>query len=199
MERLTRARSKEKGLAPPRVEDYMESRPRQKRALKVVTDSQDKENATYVPNNKRAGNFEDNDGLVKKFKMSREEKHMNGAPEGELYDVTVLEVHEIKKIEGSDEEVLNRLREELAKCSSSEASWADRFATVEMIRRITSCPEHARLLEEDYVLLVASLESCTHAVGSLRSSSSTLPKSVSLFRILKCQTVCGTENPTLLC
>ena len=59
-----------------------------------------------------------NDGIVKKFKMSREEKHMNGAPEGELYDVTVLEDHEIKRVEGSNDEVLSRLRGELAKCSS---------------------------------------------------------------------------------
>ena len=85
MERLTRARSKEKGMAPPRVEDYMVSRPRQKRPLKVVSSSPDKENAAFVPNKNRADTLEDintNDGIVKKFKMSREEKHMNGAPEG---------------------------------------------------------------------------------------------------------------------
>ena len=125
------------------------TRPRQKRPLKVVSSSPDKENAAYVPNKNRADTLEDintNDGIVKKFKMSREEKHMNGAPEGELYDVTVLEDHEIKRVEGSNDEVLSRLRGELAKCSSSEASWADRFATVEMIRRVTSCSEHAKLL-----------------------------------------------------
>ena len=60
MERLTRARTKERGLAPPRVEDYMESITRQKRRLRVGSDSEDKENAAFVPNSKRGGNM-DND------------------------------------------------------------------------------------------------------------------------------------------
>ena len=35
--------------------------------------------------------------------MSSDEKHMNGAPEGELYDVTVLKDNELKELHGTDE------------------------------------------------------------------------------------------------
>ena len=53
MERLTRARSKEKGMAPPRVEDYMVSRPRRSGSEKLCLVLRTKENAAYVPNKNR--------------------------------------------------------------------------------------------------------------------------------------------------
>jgi hypothetical protein len=128
----------------------------------------DKENSNAV--NIRSSDTEDG-AVVKKFKMSADEKHMNGAPEGELYDITVLKDSELKRLEGTDDEIVDTLRQTLADCSAPSSSWADRFAAVEVVRRMTLTPEHARLLEDDYVLLVAALESCTHALGSLRSCS----------------------------
>lgn len=181
----TRSRFRERGTEPPRVEEFMRDnqmlygkKPGSKRKpLQAVSCSSS--SSSHHSSNKENANesnvinqmVKDDEGTLKKFKMSSDEKHMNGAPEGELYDVTVLKDNELKELHGTDEEIASNLMQAFANGSTPSSSWADRFSAVELLRRTTRVKRHASILENDYVLLVAALESCTHAVGSLRSCS----------------------------
>lgn len=167
----TRARLRERGM-PPRVEEFMRDNGvhRKKAAFGKRKPLQDV-SGKHKNSNKENENEGESEGVLKKFKMSSDEKHMNGAPEGELYDVTVLKDHELKELRESNDEITASLSQALANGSSPSSSWADRFAAVELLRRVTMNQAHANILQNDYVLLVAALESCTHAVGSLRSCS----------------------------
>ena len=110
-------------------------------------------------------------GEVKKLEISVDEKHMNGAPEGDLYDITVLEDKELNPLDMSKEDCTKFLQETLGGIHTESTSWADRFTAVEIIRRVMNTPAHVQIVVNDYVLLSASLESCMHAIGCLRSCS----------------------------
>ena len=107
--------------------------------------------------------------VVKKFKMTHDELQMSGAPEGDLYDIKVSSNEELLPLDLSNTMVLENLQSSLADISLESSSWADRFACVEFIRRMLLTTSHRQILREDYVLLIASLEACYSAIGSLRS------------------------------
>lgn len=161
-------------MEPPRVEEFMrdvvhgrkKSGSKRKPLQDVISSNKENDIESNVMNR-----MKEDEGVLKKFKMSSDEKHMNGAPEGELYDISVLEDSQLKELNGTDEEISANLMQALARCSLTSSSWADRFAAVELLRRMTLVKRHVDILENDYVLLVAALESCTHAIGSLRSCS----------------------------
>ena len=123
---------------------------------------------------------------AKKLKISADEAHMNGAPEGDLYDVTVTEDANLPHLDdGSNSScasnsnsnsntihvIEKQLRETLASVTDDSASWADRFTAVELVRRVTLSAKHRSIIIDDCVILLACLESCLHAVSSLRSCS----------------------------
>lgn len=112
------------------------------------------------------------DLVVKKPKMeiSHEEKTMNGAPEGDLFDIKVLMDAELTPLELADNSIIgDHLRSLLASSSQESSSWADKYAAVELIRRVVLF--HSSLLQADAVMLTASLEVAVQALVSLRSCS----------------------------
>ena len=114
----------------------------------------------------------DLDLVVKKPKMeiSHEEKTMNGAPEGDLFDIKVLMDAELTPLELTDNSIIvDHLRSLLASSSQESSSWADKYAAVELIRRVVLF--HNSLLQADAVMLTASLEVAVQALVSLRSCS----------------------------
>ena len=92
---------------------------------------------------------------------------MNGAPEGELFDVTVLPDEELVTfaVVGSSE--LNDIFSEAhSKIQSSKATWGDRYAFVEIIRSIV-------LHRTDFInqeILDTMVRAANSSVESLRSS-----------------------------
>jgi hypothetical protein len=98
---------------------------------------------------------------TKKIKLSQDEKHLNGAPEGDIYDITVLSDENLSPLaspEGEWETVAEIL-------TSSTSTWAENHAAIETIRRISI--HHQELLNGEHILL--ALSEATKATGSLRS------------------------------
>ena len=109
------------------------------------------------------------DAKKPKIAMSHEEKTMNGAPEGDLYDIKVLQDEELAPLEAASSEVIAQLSTILASSSQPSATWADKYATVEMIRRVIIF--HSQAMQLDIVIFTASLEAAIQAIESLRSCS----------------------------
>ena len=108
----------------------------------------------------------------KKFKISADEAHMNGAPEGDIYDVAVVADEDLPSIDTQNrDDVEAELRETLHSVSGNDASWADRFNAVEYMRKVLLSPSHCSLISDDSLLLMTCLEFCLHALESLRSCS----------------------------
>ena len=103
-----------------------------------------------------------------KMEISLEEKTMNGAPEGDLYDIKVLLDSELAPLDQAHL-VADQLRAVLASSSLDTSLWADKYATVELIRRVILF--HGDVLRGDAVLQTASLEMAVQAIQSLRSCS----------------------------
>lgn len=129
----------------------------------------DKENLVVKGTNIVDNNEKNLGTVVKKFKMTNDELQMSGAPEGDLYDIKVLSPEELSPLELDNTMVLENLQSYLAAITLESSSWADRFACVEFIRRMLLTTSQRQVLREDYVLLIASLEACYSAIGSLRS------------------------------
>ncbi len=108
---------------------------------------------------------------AKKLKISSDEALMNGAPEGDLYDITVLQNEALPVLESSVEVTEKLLRESLAAAANDNASWADRFAAVQLIRQVALSQTHRIIINNDCMITIACLESCLNAIGSLRSCS----------------------------
>ena len=144
------------------------------------------ENACIHPNKRpNSGSFADNDlnkqrmskddeGILakekviepKKMKISADEMSMNGAPAGDLYDVQVLLDSEILPFDST--KVAKSSLETAFALKRESSSWADMFAAVEVIRRVTL--HHPEIISRDCLLRVA-LEAAIDAISSLRSST----------------------------
>ena len=104
----------------------------------------------------------------KKLHISNNEKSMNGAPAGELYDVIVLDDSELLCFD-SDLMALTGLE---TACSLTEesSSWADMFSAVEVIRRVTQ--HHSEIfLTGKEEMFPNALQVAINATSSLRSST----------------------------
>lgn len=100
---------------------------------------------------------------IKRIPLSKEEKEMDGAPQGEIYDIVVVDDNDLEPYES-----LDTAREHLKQCSVStdSYSWADKHETVVAIRRTTLF--HRELFEFEADLSQAIEKAC-EAVESSRS------------------------------
>ncbi len=104
---------------------------------------------------------------LKKVFISVEEKLMNGAPEGELYDVIVLEDHQLLPL-ASEATATEELLKVLQLFSSAGALWAEKFEAIVMLRRILY--HHANAIRSG-VHLLAMIDCISDQILSLRSSN----------------------------
>lgn len=98
---------------------------------------------------------------IKKIKLSEEESNLNGAPEGELYDVTVLDDENLTILLNPQEELIQAL--DILR--NTATSWASRHSSIEIIRR--ACKYHSNLITE--TILNQSIQECCIEIESLRS------------------------------
>jgi hypothetical protein len=99
--------------------------------------------------------------ITKKIKLSDEELTLNGAPEGELFDVAVLLDDSLTSLTSPELELTSAL----SLLTSPSATWASRHQSIEIIRR--GCRYHSELFSQDQVLQIFR-ESCLE-IESLRS------------------------------
>jgi hypothetical protein len=99
--------------------------------------------------------------VTKKIKLSEEELTLNGAPEGELFDVAVLPDDSLTSLNTPDLELSSALNI----LTSPSATWAERHQSIEIIRR--GCRHHSELISQDQLLQIFQ-ESCQE-IESLRS------------------------------
>lgn len=85
-----------------------------------------------VHNTSKEAQEDGGESEAKKIRISEQEMQMNGAPEGDLFDITVRSDAELLQLPAISDPA-DTLREVL--CRSSEV-WADQFNDVETIRRI---------------------------------------------------------------
>jgi hypothetical protein len=93
---------------------------------------------------------------------------MNGAPEGEIFEVTVLADHELRSFSSaSDAETYNAYNAAHSMFSAVSATWADKYSFVELVRSISF--SKPRFLV-DNGLTENVLKAAMDSVESLRSS-----------------------------
>jgi len=138
-----------------------------------VVDENSAPSAVNIDNRKReaksspCGKGEQDIKRTKRMEISVDEKTMNGAPEGDLYDIKVLQDEELSPLVVDD--VGLAVTGALAASSLETSSWADKYAAVELIRCVVLF--HKDALLGDAVALTASLELAIAAIESLRSCS----------------------------
>jgi hypothetical protein len=74
--------------------------------------------------------------VVARLEISKEEQEMNGAPEGDLFEVTVLTDDELLRIESDDEASVIVAALLDGTSLSASATWADKFEAITNIRRL---------------------------------------------------------------
>lgn len=110
---------------------------------------------------KKVENVEEVVISTKKIKLSQDEKHLSGAPEGDIYDITVLSDENLCPLANPNSE-WNTV---VAMLTSNISTWAEKHTAIETIRKISV--HHQELLNGDQMLLAIS--EATKATGSLRS------------------------------
>lgn len=123
----------------------------------------DKENAINVPVNQLPSSSLQSD--TKKIKISQDEKLMNGAPEGDLFDMVVFEDSELWPYTNDAE-----AHDELAKCykiHQESTVWADQYESVVVMRRVVLF--HSAVVNNDRTALSQVVSSTIAGVESLRS------------------------------
>ena len=103
---------------------------------------------------------------TKKMEISESELSMNGAPEGDLYDVQILNDTELFAFDSP--EMAEAAFQTACSLKKDSSSWADLFSVVEVIRRL-ALHHQKELLSSD--LLGEGVDSAIEAVISLRSST----------------------------
>eukprot|EP00602_Paraphysomonas_sp_CaronLab_P012755 CAMPEP_0185041264 /NCGR_PEP_ID=MMETSP1103-20130426/40303_1 /TAXON_ID=36769 /ORGANISM="Paraphysomonas bandaiensis, Strain Caron Lab Isolate" /LENGTH=345 /DNA_ID=CAMNT_0027580907 /DNA_START=147 /DNA_END=1184 /DNA_ORIENTATION=+ len=101
---------------------------------------------------------------TKKIKLSQDELHLDGAPEGEIYDVSVVADENLQPLS----QPKLQLRSAFKVLKSSTSSWAEKYTAVELIRRM--CVHHSDVIEVGNVGTMISESG--QGVASLRSSIS---------------------------
>lgn len=114
-----------------------------------------------INNNKRNEIINENEINIKKIKLSNDEVNLNGAPEGELYDVNVLSDDMLEILLQPN----NELTSSILILKDIQSNWALRHTAIENIRKI--CKYHSTLINEDIYLDIMN-ESCKE-IESLRS------------------------------
>jgi hypothetical protein len=146
--------------------------PQKKKSKPLLKVRSDENSANIINKGKpNASPTSKNDFGPKKLKLSDHEAHMNGAPEGDIYDVAVIGDSELAPLTMNLVDAEKELRETLSTMSRNDASWADRFNAVELIRRIVLSKEHRTIVISDELLFMTCLEYCLNGLASLRSSS----------------------------
>jgi hypothetical protein len=98
----------------------------------------------------------------------QEEKQMDGAPEGELFDVVVRNDNELVSFLDKPEEELDEIyKNAVTKSVAENATWADKYELVELIRSI-SFTRPSYLAEKS--LADAALVAAIESTASLRST-----------------------------
>ena len=103
---------------------------------------------------------------TKKMQISDTELSMNGAPEGDLYDVQILNDSELFAFDSA--EMAEAAFQTACSLKKDSSSWADLFSVVEVIRRLALHHQPVLLSSE---LLGEGIDSAIEAVVSLRSST----------------------------
>lgn len=103
---------------------------------------------------------------VKKVSISSEEKAMNGAPEGDLYDVVLLEDSALFAFESS-EKAAEELSKQLAAFPATTV-WAEKYEIITTFRRIVL---HHNILLADTATLKSVVNCVLDSIASLRSSN----------------------------
>ena len=138
-----------------------------------VVDENSAPSVVNIDNRKReaisssCGKGEQDIKRTKRMEIPVDEKTMNGAPEGDLYDIKVLQDDELSPLVVDD--IGTAVAGALAASSLETSSWADKYAAVELIRCVVLF--HKDALLGDAVALTASLELAIAAIESLRSCS----------------------------
>jgi hypothetical protein len=99
--------------------------------------------------------------VTKKIKLSEEEANLNGAPEGELYDVAVLSDEALTPLTLPEADFASAF--DILSCHSS--TWASRHNSIEILRRV--CRFHSELFSA--FTLKVTLSECCLEIESLRS------------------------------
>jgi hypothetical protein len=99
--------------------------------------------------------------VTKKIKLTEEEANLNGAPEGELYDVAVLSDEALTPLTQPDVEFA--IAFDTLSCLSS--TWASRHNSIEILRRV--CRFHSDLFSA--VTIKVAFNECCLEIESLRS------------------------------
>ena len=103
-------------------------------------------------------------GLKKTIEISKKERQMNGAPEGELFDSTVVDDDDLLPCHAPLKEL-----QRMVLSHQRSSVWADQFAAIEFFRRIAL--HHADVLVADPCLLGYVVEAGVEASRSIRSST----------------------------
>lgn len=103
---------------------------------------------------------------TKKLAMTDAEKAMDGAPQGEIFDVTVAYDENIAPSNDPDEEI----KLALACLGDADAPWADKHSAVESMRRLML--HHSSDIINTPGCIAVIISAAVDAVASLRSSTS---------------------------
>ena len=98
---------------------------------------------------------------TKKIRISKDEKNLSGAPEGDIYDITVIADENLDPLPNPSLEwptTINIL-------SLDTTSWAEKHSAIEIIRKLSI--HHQDELNEERISV--ALMEATRATGSLRS------------------------------
>jgi hypothetical protein len=120
----------------------------------------DKENSTNVIPPSAVGYSE-----VKKIQISEDEKLMNGAPEGDLFEMVVFEDGELWPF-ASDAEAVNEVGSSCKKHSESTV-WADKYEAVVVMRRVLL--HHTEVISRSMCHLTSVVAAAVADADSLRS------------------------------
>jgi hypothetical protein len=136
------------------------------------------EDAASIPSEYRANDLPTD---FHKITLSLEEKCMNGAPEGDIYNAAVLVDNELLDFaDKSHENILQSLFESFG-ALNGESPWIERFSHIELFRRILW--HHSQLLSNvDFQL---HIELMLSSLDSLRSSE--VRNGLAACRLLLCK------------
>lgn len=103
--------------------------------------------------------------VCKKFDISEAEKAMDGAPQGEIFDVTVLQDASLAPSANPEDELQNALKF----LSNTQSSWAEQHSAVESMRRLMLHNSSLISSRPDAINIIVS--SSAGYISSLRSST----------------------------
>ena len=134
----------------------------------AMTDKNDKENVLNTNSSNIFLSSSSSLGLsqTKKLDMTDAEKAMDGAPQGEIFDVTVAYDENIAPSTNPDEEI----KLALTCLGDTKAAWADKHSAIESMRRLML--HHSSDIINTPGCIAVIISAAVEAVASLRSSTS---------------------------